>query len=126
MRATDLDRRNAGYELGPGWRWLAADGRLFAPPQMETRHLFNMVVMIWNHSMPGNAATHDFIRHRFNPETHGPRELRTAVAMMLPELAKRDDLTPDQLARLRFMQAYLAKHPNLLPAPLPALPAPKE
>lgn len=109
------------YELGPGFRWLAADGNLFEPPAMETRHLFHTVSMIWNHCMPANAATHDYRRYRF-PKVYTERYLRTAVAMMLPVLLTRDDLEPDWKARLDFMRAYLAKHPNLLPAPLLALP----
>lgn len=117
---TALDHRDA-LEVGPGWSWLSADGSRRAPASMDTRHLFNTVVMIWNHGMPAAAATHDYRRYRFNPKTHGPAYLRQAISLMLPELMKRDDLTPLQRSRIAFMHAYCVKRPDLLPAPLPAL-----
>lgn len=110
---------------GPSFRWIDRERKLWAPADMETRHLFHTVSMIWNHGMPEDAATHDYNRYHFDPEIYTSAYFRTAVMMMLPELAKRDDMLPAWLARLRFMKAYLAKHPNLLPAPTLALPAPE-
>lgn len=103
---------------GAPFQWRSADGSRHVPAEMLSRHLFHTVVMIWNHGMPPDAATHDYVRHRFNPETHGPEYLRLAVAMMLPELLTRRDLAPWMLARLAFMQAYLVRNPAVLPAPL--------
>lgn len=109
----------------PPFVWLDNSLHPHDPAEMDTRHLFNVVSMIWNHGMPDDAATHDYVRYHFPRSTHGPAYLRLAICKMLPILLRRDNLTAGMLARLDFMRAYLAKRPDLLPEPLPALEAPR-
>lgn len=97
----------------PPYRWKTSDGLHVQPCNMRTGHLFNTVAMIWHHRMPTDAKL--FEHKRWNL-MHSDEALVTALRHMIPELAKRDNLTPWQNVQVAKMMAYL-RRPGL-PSPL--------
>lgn len=88
------------------FRWLSRDGEWSEPRNMDTDHLFFTIRVIWNHTMPYEARTHDFQRRDFGP-THGPEYLVKAIGVMVPELSIRTDLGPRHKLHLRKMVEWL-------------------
>lgn len=112
--------------VGEPFKWRMSGGGKVAPADMETSHLFHTISMIWNHSMPEDAATHAYFRYRFDAAKYPAHYMRLAVVVMLPELLARPNLTAKMRARLDFMAAYVAAHPGALPPMRLALPKPEE
>lgn len=95
------------------FKWRAATGVMTPPRHLRTSHLFNIVSMIWNHAMPGDAMTHNYIRHDFGP-FYSPEYMERGIKACLRELMTRSDMTPHMLARLEFMKDYLRrKRPSM-------------
>jgi hypothetical protein len=79
---------------------------------MATRHLFNTLRMVWNMTMPEDAALSRITYEGFGPE-YTPEYLKQAMAHIYMELLGRDDVTPAMLETLQAMRDYLAKHGKL-------------
>jgi hypothetical protein len=62
--------------------------------------------MIWNHSMPPEARTHDYIQHTFTAE-YTEEYMQEAIKELAIELNSRDDITMEQLVVLENMAKYL-------------------
>lgn len=92
--------------------WKGKDQRTYAPDDMATGHLFNTISMIWNHSMPEQVRTHNYIRYQFG-SFYTLDYMMQAVRVMLPILLRRPDLSPFQRSRLLYMHNCLIKNPQL-------------
>lgn len=125
----DLFDGNAGTEIVPAtfalpvhtptWTWRQQHGREIAPADMDTRHLFYTMRMIWNHSMP--EAMHvgeDIKRYRFGSR-HPPSYMQQAIVHIGAELFDRTDLTFAQYETLGKMAAHFAQHKATVAALLP-------
>lgn len=66
---------------------------------METRHLFHVVRMIWDHSMPEEFQTEFQNRYLF-PSYYSKDYMALTIRLMLPVLLNRKDLEP-------YMQYWL-------------------
>ncbi|QIG68910.1 hypothetical protein EVB71_058 [Rhizobium phage RHph_Y55] len=89
------------FDVARPFRWRDRTGQDRLPEEMETRHLFFTVCMIWNHHMP--VKTHaNYNRYTFGPY-HNERYLQTAIRMLLPVLIMRKDRKPFMDARLKMM-----------------------
>ena len=95
--------------------WRDSSGTFHDIARMETRHLFNVLVMIWNHTMPDDAKTHDYKRYSFSA-FYAPRYMQSAIKAILPELSARLDVTFAQAQRLEKMAAYFKENQPLLEA----------
>lgn len=95
-------------QVAKEFQWRSADNRFTPPRLMRTSHLYNVVSMIWNHSMPADAATHWYIRHQFGA-FYSQEYMETAVRCCLRELVRRPDLTLEMRKRLEFMSSYLKR-----------------
>lgn len=62
------------------------------PKDMDTRHLFFTVRMIWNNSAPDEFKIPPLRLYRFGP-FYTPEYMGQAVRCIMAELATRDDLT---------------------------------
>lgn len=93
-------------ELIAAWRWRDKAGVYLRPDQMDTGHVFNTLRMIWNHTMPASAVTHDFIRHSFN-KFYTKEYLLSAILPLTLELSKRTDMQEYQKRHLRIMIDWL-------------------
>lgn len=71
--------------------WRDRKGEFHLLENMETRHLFHVVRMIWDHSMPLEFRTNYPKRYTF-PEFYTTDYMALAVKMGLPELLARKDL----------------------------------
>ena len=88
---------------------------------MEDRHLFFTVRMIWNHAMPEEARTHEYRKYQFGSR-YTPEYMKSALIHMIPELLNRDQSEwPKQwIDQLNGMIAWLNRN-NMLPKPLQLL-----
>lgn len=101
----------ANTTIAKPFKWFGKD-RDYDPSQMATSHLFNTISMIWNHSMPSEYQTHNYIRYSFGVR-HTQSYMMRAVRVMLPILLEREDLSAFQKARLDYMRNCLLRNPNL-------------
>lgn len=79
---------------------------------METKYVFNVVCMIWNHAMPEEAWTRqDHFRYYFTSRPFSKEYMAQAIREMLPELLwHRQDVTPYQRETLDKMYQYLTRN----------------
>ena len=71
--------------------WRDRNGKFHAPGQMETRHLFYTLRMIWNHSAPKELQIAPFKKYSFSP-FYTPEYIIRAVKELSKELGKRKDI----------------------------------
>jgi len=84
------------------FKWKDQRGHYHAPADMSTRHLFNTLLMIWNHSAPERYKFRPYKHYEFGPY-YTPRYMGVAVREMLSELKCRSHATPAQLKILSTM-----------------------
>lgn len=101
-RSQETDLVPTSFELDTGFRWLASSGRRWDPSEMETRHLFNTIRMIWNHSAPDHLQFKPFRRYMFS-SFYSQEYFRDAVNALGAELSLREDMTAAQKRILREM-----------------------
>jgi hypothetical protein len=111
----------------PLWRWRTSLHEMLHPGEMETRHLFFTLRMIWNHSMPDDAKLHPYKQYTFNPlylsegTFYDELYMQRAIRFIGLELFSRDDIDPRFQAQLDFMKNYLRKNEHILPQELQRL-----
>jgi len=105
-----LDRR----EVDLRWRWRSRDGEHHYPRDMETRHLFHTLRMVWNNRMPPHMRVGERIRlYRFGSH-YSHAYLGKAVLQIGAELFRRTDLTGLQQRELEEMAAWFLKDQDLI------------
>jgi hypothetical protein len=102
------------FALVDQFKWRDKFGNFHKVEDMETRHLFHVVRMVWDHSMPREWQTRFKNRYRF-PEFYSEDYMALAIRLMLPALLHRRDLTPEQMYWLQFMRSCLRDHPPKIP-----------
>lgn len=88
------------------YKWRDKSGTFHRIDDMETRHLFHVVRMVWDHSMPREWQTRFKRRYRFS-EFYSDDYMALTVRLMLPALLHRRDLTPEMMYWLSFMENCL-------------------
>jgi hypothetical protein len=89
------------------FKWRTAKAEFVGPSEMRTGHLFNTLLMIWNHSMPSHQHIGSNIRrYRFGP-FYSPGYIKEAVREVGRELFNRPDLTAYQREALTKMAEHL-------------------
>lgn len=94
------------FALVDQFKWRDKHGNFHKVEDMETRHLFHVVRMVWDHSMPREWQTRFPNRYRF-PEFYSEDYMALAVRLMLPALLHRRDLTPEMMYWLSFIESCL-------------------
>jgi hypothetical protein len=89
------------------WTWRDRFGGLTRPDDMDTRHLFYTLRMIWNHAMPEHMAVGRNIRRYVFGPFYTAEYMREAVLRLGAELFSRDDLPTWMLAELDRIRAWL-------------------
>ena len=100
------------------FRWRDQSGIFHDPRLMETRHLFYVLRMIWNHTMPEDMKVTPYVKHEFT-DFYSVPYLANAVKVIGKELLTRTDITPQWKKQLEFMESHFGKRkvdPLLLPA----------
>lgn len=82
--------------------WITRYGEHFKPDQLETTYLFNVVRMLYNHSVPGPLRLYPFAVH--NLSAMSGRYRRAAIVSFLRVLATRRDLTERMTSELLLMR----------------------
>ena len=103
----------SGGAVSSPFVWKTQRNLFLRVDQMETRHLFNTVVMIWNHIAPAEARTHNYRRYVFGP-TYTVAYMKTAVSAMMVEIYTRTDLSDAQREIFGRMVEYLRKNQSFL------------
>lgn len=106
MKSTELVKDFGCGLPAHNFRWRTSSKQMLAPQGMTTDHLFNVFVMIWNHTMPEDAATHDFVRYDFD-NYYTMEYMKEAIFAIFPVLFRRHDLTDKQQLTLQWIEQYL-------------------
>lgn len=88
------------------YKWRDRRGCFHSIDDMETRHLFHVVRMVWDHSMPKVWQTKWRRRYTF-PPFYTLDYMALTIRLMLPKLLSRPDLTPEMVYWLEFMRRCL-------------------
>lgn len=75
------------------WQWKDTNDNFHHPRDMETRHVFFTLRMIWNHVVPKEMQIEPFKRYRFS-SFYTQEYMEEAVRVLSAELSTRNDLTP--------------------------------
>ena len=86
----DLIKQNK-KEIKSHFKWRTRNNEFILPEEMETRHLFFTIRMIWNHSAPANLKLNPYHKYRFN-SFYTSSYMKEAVENMIKELKKRKDV----------------------------------
>lgn len=94
------------FALVDAFKWRDRQGNFHRVEDMETRHLFHVVRMVWDHSMPKEWQTRFPRRYRFS-EFYSEDYMALAVRLMLPALLHRPNLTPEMWYWVEYMRRCL-------------------
>ena len=101
--------------IARGWKWRERTGAMVSPADMETRHLFFTLRMIWNNRMPAHMRVGRNVRlYHFGPH-YTQRYLAEAIIAIGSELRSRTDMTAGWLRELRQMQDRIGGHTSAAP-----------
>lgn len=89
-------------DVKPPFKWRTGGGVFIAPADMETRHLYFTVRMIWNHTVPEQFKLRPFNEYIF-PPIYTTEFMAEALKHMLCELAVRKDLPEHWAQNLNYM-----------------------
>lgn len=103
---------NGPTNLSGLYQWRDRTGQFHHPGEMETRHLFHTVCMIWNHTMPVKTRP-DYRRYEFS-WYYTDAYMKLSVVMLVKELFRRDDILPEWKATLDMMYAYVKQNEERL------------
>jgi hypothetical protein len=117
-----------GSELVKTFQWRDRNGRFYWPKDMETRHVFHTIRMIWNNRMPPHMSFADARFYHFGP-SYSPEYLKTALIALWYDFEQRTNITPAMKRDIDWMKAWLARGtkdgrqritdtPKALPKPL--------
>lgn len=111
--------RSGGAITSP-YVWKTQRNLLLRVDEMATSHLFNTVVMIWNHIAPAEARTHNYRQYVLGPK-YTAAYMKSAVSAMMIEINTRPDLTEAKREIFKRMSEYLRRNQSLLTEPLPMI-----
>ena len=92
------------------FRWRDQSGNFHNPNEMETRHLFYTLRMIWNHTMPENLRITSYIAHEFI-DFYSATYMSNAVKAIGRELLTRNDIKLQWRNELDFMASHFIDRP---------------
>ena len=98
------------------FRWRDREGEFHDIEQMDTRHLFNTVRMIWNHSMPEAVRSTSYKRYTFSP-FYTQAYMEYAIRHICRELWSRTDMTDVQREEIESFRHYLESRRKRLEVP---------
>ena len=93
-------------DIDCAFKWKDQRNNCHAPTDMETRHIFFTLRMIWNHAVPKDMQIKPFKRYRFT-SFYTNEYIVKAIRALTAELFKRDDLTPYFKKNLAIIQGHL-------------------
>ncbi|MER1940620.1 hypothetical protein ABS755_07920 [Castellaniella sp. FW104-16D08] len=95
-------------EAQTGWAWRTRHGERVQPCDMETRHLFFTLRMIWHNTMPRDAWIMDAPRlYTFGP-SYTDEYMLEGIKHLTIELVTRKDMSKAWADELRLMVGYFS------------------
>jgi hypothetical protein len=98
--------------IEPTFQWKDKHDNFHFPSDMETRHLFYTLKMIWNHTMPFEAKIVPYKLYDFGPY-YTEEYLKKAIYYITIELSTRNDMKPNWQIELQRMIDYLKNFSEL-------------
>lgn len=115
-------------DVDHSWRWRSGDGDLWDPKDMETRHAFYTIRMIWNNSVPEHMRVGEVRLYSF-PKFYTPSYMRAAVIRVGAELLTRKDMRPEWKKQLEEIASWFREYEfmevHVIGGPRPLLEAPR-
>lgn len=104
------------YELKEMFKWKPNGAEEIAVSEMETRHLWFTLKMIWNHTMPEQHKFHPYKKYAFGPR-YTTEYMLEAVSEILKVLKDRKDIQKNWLKEMLTMdlisKSYIKKQESL-------------
>jgi len=100
-------------DLTNPYQWRDSKGNFHYPDDMETRHLFFTLRMIWNYTCPSHMQLHPFKKYNHFDDFYTPKYFMKSIEKLLSELSKREDLTPyfqKQIGKMLYHLGELKKY----------------
>lgn len=88
------------------FRWRDRKGNFHYVTDMDSRHLFYTVRMIWNHSAPENVKLKPYKKYNFS-KFYSNKYMANAIRCMTKELSLRDDLNEIWVNELLHMYNHI-------------------
>lgn len=92
-----------------GFRWRTQFGEMLLPSEMATRHVFYTWLLIWNHACPPALVRKEGRKYDGFGKWYTPARMLTAFGVMMVELQKRNDLSPEFRKIVREVMVSYAK-----------------
>lgn len=99
--------------ITPAFKWRDRTGNFHKVSEMETRHLYYTLRMIWNHTMPEEVKLKPYNAYDFSP-FYTAEYMTEAIHHIGTELFKRTDILPGWQKDLSFMASVVLKQNPLL------------
>lgn len=96
-----------GQSVARKFAWRDRKGVMHDPAKMQTSHLFYTLRMIWNHSMPEEAAIHPYRAYSFGRQ-YTQDYMKNAIVALGRELGTRSDIHPKHAADIEHMMRHLS------------------
>ncbi len=96
--------KHPSSQLQTEFKWRDRKGKTHLVSNMETRHLFYTLRMIWNHSAPINLRLEPYQKYFFSPSKYSATYIRKAAKHIFLELSRRTDLQFLWVKELKFME----------------------
>ena len=109
----ELTHADINHPPAPRFMWRSHDDTRRYVDEMETRHLFYTLRMVWNHSMPEEARSASYKRYSFSP-FYTAEYMQDAIRYICRELSTRKNLDPAWQVELDRFAAYLMNRRKLL------------
>ncbi len=95
--------------LSNQYQWRDRKGNLYLPSEMETKHLFFTLLMIWNHSVPDIMRIKPYQKYQFN-KFYTEEYIRDSVRHIFKELTTRKDINPIFTSKLHQIKTKINEY----------------
>lgn len=113
MRETKtLTKPKGPKPLSGLYQWRDRFGNFHHPGEMESSHIYHVVCMIWNHTMPIKTNP-NYRKYKFG-KFYTEDYMKLSIVFLVRELFNRDDLDPVWMATLDMMHEFVKKHEKRL------------
>lgn len=96
------------HQLALPFMWRTRHGEYLQTSEMQTRHVFHVVRMLWNHSAPEHLKLYPHHKWSFGA-SYTPAYVKEAVRAMFLELSNRNDLEEWMIRDIEHMRAVFSK-----------------
>jgi len=103
-----------GHVIAPGWKWRDRTGKFTSPMQMETRHLFFTLRMIWNNRIPAHMRVGTAVRLYTFSAYYTRDYFAQAILALGQEIMRRSDVADAWREELDQMRSWLSRSGALL------------